>query len=102
MGATEFERNDGAAGCGGGCEEGNTPPLAPEEDAARTEGVVGDRAAEAQVSLALADNGGGGRCRAPSACQFCHAGGGASSMIPPLESGARGMGMLPTGEGAGA
>ena len=78
-----------------GCKGGNTPPLAPEDDTARTDGLVGDRALEAQVSLA--DD--GGRCRALSACQACHAGGGASSMMPPLEGGGRGMGMLPAGEG---
>jgi putative hemolysin len=62
--------------------------------------VVRDRALEAQVSLALADD--GGRCRALSACQVCHGDGGASSMVPPLEGGGRGMGMLPAGEGVEA
>ena len=59
-------RSEGVTGCKGG----NTPPLAPEDDTARTDGLVGDRALEAQVSLA--DD--GGRCRALSACQACHAG----------------------------
>jgi hypothetical protein len=85
---------------GGCCKGGNTPPPTPEDDAARTDGLVGDRALEAQVSLTLADD--GGRCRALSACQVCHACVGASSMIPPLEGGARGMGMLPAGEGVDA
>jgi hypothetical protein len=67
------------------------------------EGVLGERAREAQVSLALAlvDEGGAGRWRPPSAYQCCHAGVGASSIIAPLEGEDRGMGMLPAGAGAG-
>ena len=93
MGATEVGRNDGA---GGGCKGGT------EDDAARTDGLGGERAREAQVSLGLADEGGGCRWRPPSRCQCCHAGVGCtSSMLPPLEGEDRGMGMLPAGAGVG-